>query len=99
MAREAPDFRVVPVACLGNCSRGCTVALQAQGDVAASITPSSWTYVFGDLGPDSGAEIEQAARLLGAAPDGLMPWRGRPEPFKRGLIARIPPIVLQEAAE
>ena len=26
------------------------------------------------------------------ASDGLMPWRGRPEILKRGLIARVPPI-------
>jgi len=22
----------------------------------------------------------------------ILPWRGRPEPLKRGLIARVPPI-------
>jgi len=32
------------------------------------------------------------ARLLAGAGDGLMPWRGRPEPLKRGLIARVPPL-------
>ena len=31
-------------------------------------------------------------RLLAGAGDGLMPWRGRPEPLKRGLIARVPPL-------
>ena len=39
------------------------------------------------------------ARLLAARPDGLMPWRGRPEPLKRGLIARVPPIDFIEEAE
>ncbi|RUY54192.1 metal-binding protein, partial [Mesorhizobium sp. M7A.F.Ca.CA.001.05.1.1] len=24
--------------------------------------------------------------------DGLIPWRGRPDSLKRGLIARIPPL-------
>jgi predicted metal-binding protein len=28
-----------------------------------------------------------------------MPWRGRPEPLKRGLIARVPPIDFQEDVE
>ena len=30
------------------------------------------------------------------AADGIMPWRGRPESLKRGLIARIPPINFRE---
>ena len=28
--------------------------------------------------------------------DGLMPWRGRPEPLKRGMIARVPPLTYEE---
>jgi predicted metal-binding protein len=83
--------RLVTVECLGNCRRGCTVALAAEG---------SWTYVFGDLLPGNAAEIVTAAGLLADSRDGLMPWRGRPEPFKRGMIARIPPLSsLKEAAE
>jgi predicted metal-binding protein len=32
--------------------------------------------------------------------DGLMPWRGRPDAFKRGMVARIPPVHdLKDAAE
>ena len=34
----------------------------------------------------------EGARLLAGAADGMMPWRGRPEVLKRGLIARVPPI-------
>jgi predicted metal-binding protein len=36
------------------------------------------------------------ARLLARAADGILPWRGRPEPLKRGLIARVPPIGFEE---
>jgi predicted metal-binding protein len=80
-----------PVECLGNCKRACTVALSA---------PGTWTYVFGDLTADSGADILAGASLLAHSTDGLMPWRGRPEVFKRSMIARIPPIPsLKEAAE
>jgi predicted metal-binding protein len=25
-----------------------------------------------------------------------MPWRGRPQPLKRGLIARVPPVNFEE---
>jgi predicted metal-binding protein len=37
-----------------------------------------------------------AARLLAQAADGIMPWRGRPDSLKRGLVARIPPIDFRE---
>jgi predicted metal-binding protein len=33
---------------------------------------------------------------LAGATDGIMPWRGRPEPLKRGLIARVPPLDFAE---
>jgi len=89
--RPAPCMRVTPVACLGNCKRSCSVALSA---------PGCWTYVFGDLGPGSAQDVLAAAALLQTSTDGLMAWRGRPEPFKRGMIARIPPLEpLQDAAE
>lgn len=80
-----------PVECLGNCKRSCTVALSA---------PGTWTYVFGDLTAESGPDVVTGANLLARSSDGLMPWRGRPEPFKRSMIARIPPLqTLKDAAE
>jgi predicted metal-binding protein len=82
---------VTPVECLGNCKRSCSVALSSTG---------TWTYVFGDLTAESARDVAAAAALLGASVDGLMPWRGRPDTFKRGMIARIPPLPpLKEAAE
>ena len=48
--------------------------------------------MFGGLEPErDGPSLIVGARLLAQAPDGLMPWRGRPESLKRGLIARVPP--------
>jgi predicted metal-binding protein len=47
---------------------------------------------------DAAALIE-GARLLARAEDGVMPWRGRPEVLKRGLIARMPPIDFPEESE
>jgi hypothetical protein len=58
-----------------------------------------WSYVFGGLDVVCGPALVEGARLLARAADGLMPWRGRPEPLKRGLIARVPPIYFQENVE
>lgn len=75
------------VRCLGNCSRGASAAVRHDG---------AWTYVFGNLDPGCGPALIAAAHLLAAAADGIMPWRDRPEPLKRGLIARIPPPLFEE---
>jgi predicted metal-binding protein len=83
-ALAGPDLAVRPVECLGNCSRGPTAAVVAHG---------GWTYVFGALDPAEGAAaLQEGARLLAGAAGQVMPWRGRPEALKRGLIARIPPL-------
>jgi predicted metal-binding protein len=83
-AAEGTGVTVRQVKCLANCSRSLSAAIRRDG---------AWTYVFGGLdeGRDAEALIE-GARLFARASDGLMPWRGRPEILKRGLIARVPPI-------
>lgn len=68
-------------ACLANCRRGLSAAISA---------PGAWSYVFGDLTAAGAADLVAGAALLAASADGTMPWRGRPEALKRGLIARIP---------
>lgn len=92
--RRAP-VAVVPVECLSVCKRPCTVSFSA---------PEKWTYVYGDLSPEASAEtILQGAALYAAAPDGIIPWKERPEALKKGVVARIPPLArsepLAEAAE
>jgi predicted metal-binding protein len=83
-AQNAPDISVQQVRCLGNCSRGLSAAIRYE---------HAWTYVFGGLDPDcDGPSLIVAARLLAQAADGIMPWRGRPDSLKRGLVARIPPV-------
>ena len=60
----------------------------------------AWTYILGGLEADTDAgALVEGARLLARASDGLMPWRGRPEVLKRGLIARVPPIDFEEESE
>ena len=78
---------VVGVSCLANCKRALS---------AAMVRRDGWTYVFGDLAPDSAADLLTGAALLAGSEDGLMPWRGRPDVLKRGMVARIPPLTLKE---
>ena len=89
-AAQGAGVRVVRVKCLANCTRGPTAALRSNG---------SWTYVFGGLALDGGAVLVEGARLLAGAADGILPWRGRPEPLKRGLVARVPPVDFEEERE
>jgi predicted metal-binding protein len=87
-AAESSGIAVRRIRCLANCKRGLSAALRRDG---------AWTYVFGDLDPETGsAALMSGAQLLAGSTDGLMPWRGRPEPLKRGMIARLPPIDFQE---
>src|SRR5215467_2269369 len=82
-AAEGTGIAVREIRCLANCNRGLSAAVRRDG---------AWTYVFGHLDPVGGADaLIQGAKLFAAAPDGLMPWRGRPDALKRGLVARAPP--------
>ncbi len=82
-AAAGTEVDVRQVRCLANCTRGPSAAMRCNG---------SWTYVFGGLDLSCAGALIEGARLLARAADGIMPWRGRPEPLKRGLIARVPPI-------
>lgn len=85
-ADNTEGVRIIPVECMSVCRRACTIGFAA---------PGKWTYVFGDFHPDMSAEqILAAAVLFAAAPDGIIPWRIRPEAFKRGVVARIPPLTV-----
>jgi predicted metal-binding protein len=80
-----PTITVVPVECLSVCKRPCTIALAAHG---------KWTYVIGDLDPEASVDdiLAMAARYTQTA-DGIVPWRERPQSFRKGVVARIPPLV------
>ncbi len=86
LVEEAGDPAVViePVECLSVCKRVCTVAFAA---------PGKWTYIHGDLSPETTAPaILQGARLYAESENGLVPWKLRPEPLRKGLVARVPPL-------
>lgn len=84
---DSPAITVKQVECLGNCKRRLSAAILRDG---------CWSYVFGDLTIDSGADLVTGARLYTTAPDAILPWRGRPDALKRGLVARIPPLSMLE---
>jgi len=89
-AARGSGVAVRRVRCLANCTRGPSAAVRANGG------SSSWTYIFGGLDLAAASALVDGARLLAAAADGIMPWRGRPEPLRRGLIARVPPLDFAE---
>jgi predicted metal-binding protein len=83
-AAKGTGVSVRRIRCLANCNRGLSAALRRDG---------AWTYVFGQLDPDKDADaLIEGAQMLARSTDGLLPWIGRPEVLKRGLIARVPPI-------
>jgi len=87
-AEDLPEgVRLKPVECLSNCAAGCTIVLRG---------PGRWTYVYGNLDPDQSAIIAEGARAYGTTPDGLVPWRERPDHFRKNCIARIPPLETEE---
>ena len=73
------------VECLANCKRRLS---------AAVAKPGGWTYVFGDLTLEDADDLVEGARLYRDASNGLIPWRGRPDCLKRGLVARVPPSIV-----
>lgn len=85
LAAEAPPgVAVTPVDCLSNCTQGCTIALRG---------PGRWTYVYGRLDETGDlAPIRAGIARYRDSADGLVPWRERPEHFRRNCIARIPPL-------
>jgi predicted metal-binding protein len=82
-AASAGEVRVTTVECLGNCKRRLSAAI---------LRENCWSYVFGDLTTAGGPDLVAGAKLFAGSTDGLIPWRGRPESLKRGLVARIPPL-------
>jgi predicted metal-binding protein len=88
----APEgVKIVPVECLSACNQGCSVALSA---------PGRWSYVYGRLSAANAPDVVAGAAAYSAAADGIVPWRSRPEIFRKQSLARIPPVLLaSEIAE
>ncbi len=84
------DVRVVAVECLSVCKRPVTIGFSAA---------EKWTYVYGDFDEGTAAEILDTAALYGGTQDGLIPWKSRPAAFKKGVVARMPPISVSSPVE
>ena len=86
LSRNMPDgVTLTAVECLQNCESGCSVAMRGGAD--------RWTYVYGNLHEASDTDLLiDGVALYRDTNDGLIPWRQRPEHFKRNCIARIPPL-------
>ncbi len=83
---ESGDVRleVQPVECLAVCKRPCTVAFAAEG---------KWTYIVGDLDEATHiGEVISAALSYAASENGIVPWKERPPAFRKGVVARVPPV-------
>jgi predicted metal-binding protein len=81
---QAPEVKVRAVQCLGVCKRPATIAVSA---------PDGYTFVFGDLEPESGAAAMAAFALSYSMGDyGFVPWAARPELLRSRLVARIPSV-------
>ncbi|MCC7321815.1 MAG: DUF1636 domain-containing protein [Rubellimicrobium sp.] len=84
LAAGAPaGVEIRPVRCLSACDHGCNLALSR---------PGAWSYVYGRLNEGDVPEILRGAALYAASADGIVPWRERPDIFRRQSIARIPPM-------
>ena len=69
--------------CLSACDRGCAVVFRG---------PGRWTWVQGALDPDRHLpDLVEMIAAYAASPDGVVPWRSRPEAIRKNTIARIPP--------
>ena len=77
------NVRVKGVECLSNCTRGCSIALRG---------PGRWSYVYGNLDESFAEIVADGATKYQSTADGLVPWRERPEHFRKNCIARIPPL-------
>jgi predicted metal-binding protein len=80
---EDQTVTVTPVQCLAVCNRPSTIALVGR---------ERWTYLIGNLDTDLHLDqIVESALAFGRSSDGIIPWKERPECFRKGVVARIPP--------
>ncbi|RUT00373.1 metal-binding protein [Dulcicalothrix desertica PCC 7102] len=81
------EIKIQAVECMSACNRSCVICFASK---------DKYTYLFGDISPELSST--QVAGLFECAnkyyhhPQGLLPWAERPDPLKKGVLARIPAI-------
>lgn len=80
--RLGGGVEVRSIACLSACGRSCAASVAA---------PGKFSYVIGNLSPQDADDIAAFALAHAAAPDGVPPWRARPEKVRKNTLARVPP--------
>ncbi len=79
-----PQITVRAVDCLAVCKRPATISFVASG---------KWTYVIGDIDVDAHVDdVIAAAQAYVASETGVVAWKERPMFFRKGVIARVPPV-------
>ena len=81
------EFTIQPVECMSACNRSCVISF---------ASPVKTTYLFGDIAPDlTPVEVKGVFDCAGKYylhPKGSLPWAERPQPLKKGVLARIPAV-------
>ena len=70
---------------MSQCKRPCAIALSGS---------ERFTYVFGDLDPDTPGHVDALLALSSLyleAPEGFLRRGERPEPLRAGILGRLPP--------
>lgn len=84
--RQTENLHLRGVRCMSQCKRPCVASFSAYG---------RFTYVFGDLDPDTPGHIDAlldlAARYI-RAPEGFLLRNQRPEPLQASILGRLPPM-------
>jgi predicted metal-binding protein len=75
---------VTEVQCLAVCNRPSTIAL---------VGSEKWTYIIGNLDRETHLDqIVESTRAFARSRDGIIPWKERPECFRKGVVSRVPPL-------
>jgi predicted metal-binding protein len=86
------EFVIQPVECMSACSRSCIISFACPGKT---------TYLFGDISQNLTSEevngVFTCADIYHSHPEGSLPWSQRPEPLKKGILARIPAVAMPKA--
>lgn len=81
-----PAHEIRGVRCMSQCKRPCTVALSS---------PGRFTYLFGDLDPETDAhDVLGLLPLYAETADGFLRRDHRPPATQAGILGRIPPFGL-----